>query len=50
MNDMGDTSADASTGAYSLTLTASSPLVSAYVAAPGTFAFATDATAGATCF
>lgn len=46
--DMGDTSADASTGAYSLTLAASAPLVSAYVATPGSFAFAADATAGAT--
>lgn len=46
--DMADASVDASTGAYSLTLAASAPLVSAYVAAPGSFAFAADATAGVT--
>jgi hypothetical protein len=46
--DMADTSADASTGLYSLTLPATAPLVSAYVATPGSLAFAADPVAGAT--
>jgi len=46
--DIDDASADATTGAYSLALASSAPLVSSYIAAPGSFAFAADATAGAT--
>jgi hypothetical protein len=44
--DVADAAADSSSGAYSLALAASAPLVSTYVAAPGSLAFLPDATAG----
>ena len=44
--DVGEASADATSGAYALTLPAIAPMVAAYVST-GTFAFAADATAGA---
>jgi hypothetical protein len=46
--DVGDTSADATSGAYALTLPAIAPMVSGYVST-GEFTFAADATAGANC-
>ena len=44
--DVGQASADATSGAYALALPASAPMVAAYVSS-GPFAFAADATAGA---
>jgi hypothetical protein len=45
--DVGDTSADSTSGAYALTLPAIAPMVAAY-ASTGAFSFSADATAGAT--
>ena len=44
---LAQTSADATTGLYTLTLPAAPPWVAPYVAAPASFVFAADATAGA---
>jgi hypothetical protein len=43
---VGETTADATTGAYTLNLTATPPWVAAYTAPPATLAFSADATAG----
>jgi hypothetical protein len=44
--DVGEASADATSGAYALTLPAIAPMVAGYVATDA-FSFAADATAGA---